>query len=214
MAVRLRHVEIEGAPVPVAGGLAALTVWGLAVFTTGPHGAFLSMAAPEAPLSRLVWVGREQESTPLPLPARRYAGARLSPEGRSIATTIVDDDVGVWLAVKVLAPEVATMLGPERFLREIEIAARLTHPHILPLHDSGELAGFLFFVMPHVDGGSLRARLARHVRARHQEEGNSRRDQHGPHGVLPPVSGYVRSAACGLAPQGSSNLSSFRFSSR
>ena len=64
------------------------------------------------------------------------------------------------VAVKVLRPELAAALGPERFLREIEIAARLTHPHILPLHDSGEADGFLFYVMPFVEGQSLRERLA------------------------------------------------------
>ena len=56
------------------------------------------------------------------------------------------------VALKVLRPELAATLGPERFLREIEVAARLQHPHILPLHDSGEAAGFLFYVMPFVDG--------------------------------------------------------------
>ena len=65
------------------------------------------------------------------------------------------------VAVKVLRPELAATLGPERFLREIEIAARLQHPHILPLHDSGEADGFLYYVMPYVEGESLRARLAR-----------------------------------------------------
>jgi serine/threonine-protein kinase len=65
------------------------------------------------------------------------------------------------VAVKVLKPELAQALGPERFLREIEIAAGLTHPHILPVHDSGEAAGFLYYVMPYVAGESLRERLAR-----------------------------------------------------
>ena len=63
------------------------------------------------------------------------------------------------VAVKVLRPELAATLGPERFVREIEIAARLTHPHILPLHDSGEADGFLFYVMPYIEGESLRERL-------------------------------------------------------
>lgn len=65
------------------------------------------------------------------------------------------------VAVKVLDPGLAAALGPERFLREIEIAARLDHPHILPLHDSGEANGFLYYVMPFVEGESLRARLER-----------------------------------------------------
>lgn len=65
------------------------------------------------------------------------------------------------VAVKVLRPELAAALGADRFLREIEIAARLTHPHILPLHDSGEAAGFLYYVMPYMAGESLRDRLNR-----------------------------------------------------
>src|SRR2546428_12338203 len=65
------------------------------------------------------------------------------------------------VAIKVLRPELAEALGPERFVREIEIAARLTHPHILPLHDSGEADGSLYYVMPYVEGESLRDRLNR-----------------------------------------------------
>ena len=65
------------------------------------------------------------------------------------------------VAVKVLRPELAATLGPERFVREIEIAARLTHPHILPLFDSGEASGFLYYVMPFIEGESLRERLYR-----------------------------------------------------
>jgi serine/threonine-protein kinase len=65
------------------------------------------------------------------------------------------------VAIKVLRPELAAMLGPERFLREIETTANLRHPHILPLYDSGEAEGFLFYVMPLVEGESLRSRLDR-----------------------------------------------------
>src|SRR2546421_4388898 len=65
------------------------------------------------------------------------------------------------VAVKVLRPELAAALGPDRFLREVEIAARLNHPHILALYDSGEADGLLFYVMPYVAGESLRHRLAR-----------------------------------------------------
>src|SRR3989442_770453 len=65
------------------------------------------------------------------------------------------------VAIKVLRPELAAALGPERFVREIEIAAGLAHPHILPLHDSGEADGFLYYVMPYVEGESLRDRLNR-----------------------------------------------------
>jgi eukaryotic-like serine/threonine-protein kinase len=63
------------------------------------------------------------------------------------------------VAVKVLRPELAAALGAARFLREIDIAARLTHPHILPLHDSGESEDFLYYVTPYVREGSLRQRL-------------------------------------------------------
>lgn len=65
------------------------------------------------------------------------------------------------VAIKVLTPEVAHSLGSERFLQEIEIAANLTHPHILPLFDSGQADGLLFYVMPYVEGESLRERLDR-----------------------------------------------------
>jgi tRNA A-37 threonylcarbamoyl transferase component Bud32 len=65
------------------------------------------------------------------------------------------------VAVKVLRPELAAAVGAERFLREIEISAALRHPHIMPLFDSGEAGGFLFYVMPFVEGESLRARVQR-----------------------------------------------------
>jgi TolB-like protein/Tfp pilus assembly protein PilF len=65
------------------------------------------------------------------------------------------------VAIKVLDPELAAGLGHTRFLREIEIAAGLSHPHILPLYDSGESGGFLYYVMPFVEGESLRSRLER-----------------------------------------------------
>ena len=65
------------------------------------------------------------------------------------------------VAIKVLRPELAQSIGPERFLREIEIAARLQHPNILALHDSGEAAGYLYYVMPFIEGESLRERIVR-----------------------------------------------------
>jgi len=65
------------------------------------------------------------------------------------------------VAVKVMRPELAETLGTERFLREVEIAARLSHPHILPVFDSGNAGGFLYYVMPFIEGESLPARLAR-----------------------------------------------------
>jgi tRNA A-37 threonylcarbamoyl transferase component Bud32 len=65
------------------------------------------------------------------------------------------------VAVKVLHPELSAVLGPERFLKEIELTASLQHPHILPLFDSGSADGQLFYVMPFVQGETLRARLDR-----------------------------------------------------
>ena len=65
------------------------------------------------------------------------------------------------VALKVLHPELSSALGPDRFLREIKVAARLNHPHILPLYDSGEAGGFLYYVMPYVEGESLRSKLNR-----------------------------------------------------
>ncbi len=65
------------------------------------------------------------------------------------------------VALKVLKPELAAAVGAERFLAEITTTANLTHPHILPLHDSGEVDGFLFYVMPHIEGESLRERIDR-----------------------------------------------------
>jgi eukaryotic-like serine/threonine-protein kinase len=65
------------------------------------------------------------------------------------------------VAIKVLHAELSAILGPERFLKEIELTANLQHPHILPLFDSGSAAGLLYYVMPYVDGETLRTRLAR-----------------------------------------------------
>ncbi len=67
------------------------------------------------------------------------------------------------LALKVLRPELAAVLGPERFLLEIRTTARLQHPHILPVHDSGEAAGVLWYTMPYVEGESLRDRLRQEI---------------------------------------------------
>ena len=66
-----------------------------------------------------------------------------------------------WVAIKVLHPELAASMGPDRFLQEITLAARLNHPHILPLFDSGNADGLLYYVMPYVEGESLRERLDR-----------------------------------------------------
>src|SRR5687767_685161 len=65
------------------------------------------------------------------------------------------------VAVKVLKPELAAVLGAERFVAEIKTTAALQHPHILPLFDSGTTEGFLYYVMPFIDGETLRAKLDR-----------------------------------------------------
>ena len=98
--------------------------------------------------------------------ADRYTLRRVLGRG-GMATVYLADDKKHHraVAIKVLLPGLAAFLGVERFLKEIQIAARLTHPHILALHDSGEAAGFLYYVMPHIEGGSLRQQL----------EGTSRR---------------------------------------
>jgi serine/threonine protein kinase/Tfp pilus assembly protein PilF len=94
--------------------------------------------------------------------AGRYAIERELGSG-GMATVYLADDVKHHrkVAVKVLRGELASMLGPERFTREIEIASGLNHPHILPLYDSGEAEGFLFYVMPWIQGESLRQKLKR-----------------------------------------------------
>src|SRR3989442_1099540 len=94
--------------------------------------------------------------------AGRYAIERELGSG-GMATVYVADDLKYHrtVAVKVLRPELASVLGPDRFLREVEIAAKLNHPHILALYDSGEADGLLFYVMPYVKGESLRHKLER-----------------------------------------------------
>jgi serine/threonine protein kinase len=94
--------------------------------------------------------------------AGRYAIERELGSG-GMATVYLADDLKHHrkVAVKVLRPELASVLGPDRFLREVEIAAKLNHPHILALYDSGDAGGFLFYVMPYVKGESLRQRLER-----------------------------------------------------
>ena len=92
----------------------------------------------------------------------RYRIERTLGQG-GMATVYLAEDFkhGRRVAIKVLNPEVAAAIGPERFLSEIATVARLTHPHILPLHDSGAGQGLLFYVMPFVEGESLRDRLTR-----------------------------------------------------
>jgi serine/threonine-protein kinase len=92
----------------------------------------------------------------------RYRIERILGEG-GMATVYLAEDAKHHrrVAVKVMRPELAATLGSERFLREVEIAAQLSHPHILPMYDSGEADGLLFYVMPWVEGESLYARQKR-----------------------------------------------------
>ncbi|AHG88767.1 protein kinase [Gemmatirosa kalamazoonensis] len=109
--------------------------------------------------------------TPLPEPsvppllADRYRVRRELGRGGMAAVYLADDEKhGRPVAVKVLSADISHAIGAERFRREIDVAARLSHPHILPLHDSGEDAGSLYYVMPFVAGESLRDRLRRDER--------------------------------------------------
>ena len=92
----------------------------------------------------------------------RYAIVRELGRG-GMATVYLAQDLKLQrqIALKVLRPDLAASLGNDRFLREIEIAARLSHPHILPLHDSGDGDGRLYYAMPYVEDESLRRRLDR-----------------------------------------------------
>src|SRR5438552_5859506 len=99
-----------------------------------------------------------------PLAARYSIERELGAGG--MATVYLDEEKkhGRKVAIKVLRPELAASVGAERFLREIGIAARLAHPHIVPLIDSGDAEGLLYYVSPFVPGGSLRDRLIKEQR--------------------------------------------------
>ncbi|MEE8550492.1 MAG: serine/threonine-protein kinase [Gemmatimonadota bacterium] len=94
--------------------------------------------------------------------ADRYAIKRELGSG-GMATVYLAQDLkhDRQVALKVMHPELSAILGGERFLREIRIAAKLNHPHILALYDSGQAEGFLYYVMPYAEGESLRSRLSR-----------------------------------------------------
>ncbi len=97
--------------------------------------------------------------------ADRYTIERELGRGGMATVYLAEDKKhGRRVAIKVLRPELAASLGADRFLREIGIAARLSHPHIVPLIDSGEAKGLLYHVAPYVSGGSLRDRLEREGR--------------------------------------------------
>ena len=94
--------------------------------------------------------------------ADRYRIERVAGEG-GMATVYIAEDIKHHrkVAVKVMRPELAATLGADRFLREIDIAAQLNHPHILPVHDSGVADGILYFVMPYVEGETVREKIQR-----------------------------------------------------
>src|SRR5436309_913401 len=103
------------------------------------------------------------ERTPSPIAAAladRYTVERELGRGGMATVYLAEEKKhGRKVAIKVLRPEITAALGTERFLREIGIAAQLSHPHIVPLIDSGDAGGLLYYVQPHVPGGSLRERL-------------------------------------------------------
>ena len=122
----------------------------------GSRGAFpVSLAQHQPPMTDLI----ERLRTAL---ADRYRLERIIGRG-GMATVFLAQDLrhDRPVALKVLHSDLAATLGPDRFLREIRLAARLQHPHILSVHDSGETAGCLWFTMPYVEGESLRERLTR-----------------------------------------------------
>ena len=113
----------------------------------------------------------------------RYRVERLVGQG-GMATVFLAEDLKHHrqVAIKVLRPELSAALGIERFLREIELAAKLQHPHVVPVYDSGEADGMLYYVMPFVEGESLRDLMRREGRV-----------------SLPRAAEIVREAASGLA---------------
>jgi len=94
-----------------------------------------------------------------PLPSRFAVERELGRGGMGTVFLARDRTLGRSVAIKVLPPEVARGLDPERFAREIHVTAQLVHPNIVPLFDSGNADGWLFYVMPFIDGPTLRARL-------------------------------------------------------
>ena len=119
----------------------------------------MPLEPPTGSAETLIATQRERLNAAL---AGRYAIERELGSG-GMATVYLADDLKYHrrVAVKVLRPELASVLGADRFLREVEIAASLNHPHILALYDSGEADGLLFYVMPYVKGESLRRKLER-----------------------------------------------------
>jgi eukaryotic-like serine/threonine-protein kinase len=108
--------------------------------------------------------GADLTALPAALGGRYRLGRELGAGGMATVWLAEDLRHGREVALKVLRPDVAGALGRERFLREIQLAARLAHPHILPLYDSGDAGGVLYFTMPVMEGQTLRERLAREPR--------------------------------------------------
>src|ERR1041384_7691057 len=110
-----------------------------------------------APDNRMEPLGRLRDAI-----ADRYHLEREAGQG-GMATVYLAADLthGRKVAIKVLRPELGAVLGPERFVREIRTVANLQHPHILGMIDSGEVGGTAYYVMPFVEGESLRDRLTR-----------------------------------------------------
>jgi serine/threonine protein kinase len=104
-----------------------------------------------------------QDQFPSELPGRYVIERKLGEGGMAIVYLARDVKLGRKVALKVLRPELTHSLGAERFLREIVITAPLVHPNIVSIHDSGEASGSLFYVMPYVEGATLRQRLAREI---------------------------------------------------
>lgn len=98
-------------------------------------------------------------SIPSSFAGRYVLGAEIGRGGMAVVYRARDQRHDREVAVKVLHQDVAASLGTDRFLREIQTAARLNHPHIIPLHDSGESEGLLYYVMPLIEGHTLRQRL-------------------------------------------------------
>ena len=122
---------------------------------------FLGEPAPAYAAPLVAWVAGRQELAPgTPFGAYEVV-RRLGRGGMATVYLAQDHKHHRAVAIKVLHPELAAAVGPERFLREIEIAAGLHHPHILPLYDSDVTDGLLYYAMPHIEGESLRQRLAR-----------------------------------------------------
>jgi len=109
--------------------------------------------------------------------AGRYSiETELGRGGMSVVFRARDEKHNRDVAIKVLRPELSEHVGVDRFQREVEFAATLTDPHILPLFDSGDAAGSLFYVMPFIEGGSLADRLARDGRLEVEEAVHIARD--------------------------------------